>query len=72
MHSGWVPPAFVDKLLWVPSKDGLSWLKCSDIQLTDLIFGDVEKQFVPSFCAFIIINTNSLARSFFLLAPIIG
>jgi hypothetical protein len=44
MRDGWVQPAFVDQLLWIPSETGWSWLKCSNIEQTDQVFGNVKKK----------------------------
>lgn len=49
MHEGWVQPDFIDRLLWIPSKTGWSWLKCSDIKETDRVFGNVKKKWVVLF-----------------------
>jgi hypothetical protein len=56
MHHSLVPASFVDSLLWLPSKasdlDSIdysevgpcTYIKCSDIDETDRVFGAVKKQ----------------------------
>jgi hypothetical protein len=39
-----VPSSFVNNLLWLPSESGPSFIKCSDIQETDAVFGAVKKK----------------------------
>lgn len=44
MHLHMVPTSFVDKLLWLPSESGPQFIRCSDIQVTDSVFGAVKKK----------------------------
>jgi hypothetical protein len=47
MRTEWVPPTFVDQLLWLPIDGGsYSWLRCSDIEESDRVFGNVRKKYV--------------------------
>jgi hypothetical protein len=50
MHTEWVPSTFVDQLLWLPTDGGsYSWLRCSDIEESDRVFGKVRKKYVSFF-----------------------